>query len=102
MDTAALQAMTPTERLIAVTIHHHKTPTGQMTLAELASLTGASAATLSDTTQRMVRQRLLIRTREGGVSRFRLPMDSTADRASLDKDAAGDPAYYEKFFGFIA
>jgi hypothetical protein len=70
MDGIQLQTLTPTERLIFIVLRESVAP---MTLFNLCESTGASAATLADSTQRLARQGLLIRTRVGGVSYFALP-----------------------------
>jgi hypothetical protein len=69
MDGIQLQTLTPTERLIFVVLRESVAP---MTLFNLCQSTGASAATLADSTQRLVKQGLLVRTRLGGLSYFAL------------------------------
>jgi hypothetical protein len=70
MQGRKFQNLRPTERLIIIVL---RVSAITMTLAELSQYTGSSAATLADSTQRLVKQGLLLRRRIGALSYFKLP-----------------------------
>jgi hypothetical protein len=72
MNTAELQGLTPSERTIMVLFNHVPE---QLTLTEIATLTGSSAATLADAVHRLAKAGKLIRTRVGNVSRYHAPIE---------------------------
>jgi seryl-tRNA(Sec) selenium transferase len=73
MNTKELQSLTPSERTVMVLFNSRTRD--QLTLAEMATLTGSSAATLADAVHRLAKAGKLIRTRVGNVSRYHAPIE---------------------------
>lgn len=69
MQGREFRTLRPTERLIIIVL---RVSAIAMTLAELSEYTGSCAATVADSTQRLVKLGLLIRRRIGGLSHFKL------------------------------
>jgi hypothetical protein len=93
---------TPTERSVLNLFRHlHLHPASRYTLAEITTFTGASAATVSDTVQKLVKAGELVRTREGNVSVYHKPVIMAACDAQERVEAYTLGPQCKKFFSTI-